>query len=125
MNKIIVADDSLIVRNLIGKYLKDEYEVLFASNGREVIKYITEVKDKNIIGILLDLNMPLYDGFHVLNYFKNNNLFNRYPIAIISGDDTKETIDKAFSYDIVDMLNKPFTSSNVKNVINKIINFRD
>ncbi|MDO4962688.1 MAG: response regulator [bacterium] len=124
MNKIIVADDSLIVRNLIGNSLKDDYEVLFASNGREVIKYITE-SNKDIMGILLDLNMPLYDGFHVLNYFKNNNLFNRYPVAIISGDDTKETIDKAFSYDIVDMLNKPFTKDNIKSIVNKMINYKN
>jgi len=120
---IIVADDSMIVKNIIEKSLKDEYVVLKASNGKEAIKYITD-KKYDIEGMLLDLNMPESDGFMVLNYFKNNNLFKKYPISIISGDDTKETIEKAFSYDIVDMLNKPFSSDKIKNLVDKMINFK-
>ena len=104
---IIVADDSMIIKNIIEKALSDEYVVLKAANGREAIKYITD-KKYDIVGMLLDLNMPESDGFVVLNYFKNNNLFKKYPIVIISGDDTKDTINKAFTYDIIDMLNKPF-----------------
>lgn len=118
---IIVADDSLIIQNIVEKALKEDYEVLKGSNGREAIDFITKDKDKKICGMLLDLNMPEYDGFMVLNYFKNNNLFNRIPVSIISGDDSKETIEKAFTYDIVDMLNKPFSSDNIKNVVNKTV----
>lgn len=121
---IIVADDSMIVKNIVEKAIDDEYMVLKASNGKEAIKHITD-KKYEIIGMLLDLNMPESDGFMVLNYFKNNNLFKKYPIVIISGDDTKETIEKAFTYDIVDMLNKPFSKDNISNMVNKIINFRN
>ena len=121
---IIVADDSMIVKNIVEKAIDDEYMVLKASNGKEAIKHITD-KKYEIIGMLLDLNMPETDGFVVLNYFKNNNLFKKYPIVIISGDDTKETIEKAFTYDIVDMLNKPFSKDNISNMLNKIINFRN
>lgn len=124
MDAIIVADDSAIIQNIIEKALSDNYVVLKASNGREAIKYITDNKDKNIVGVLLDLNMPESDGFFVLNYFKNNNLFSKYPVSIISGDDTKETIDRAFSYGIVDMLNKPFTKESIKAVVNKMISFK-
>lgn len=121
---IIVADDSMIVRNIIEKALKDDYVVLKASNGKEAIKHITD-KKYDIVGMLLDLNMPESDGFMVLNYFQNNNLFKKYPIVIISGDDTKETIEKAFTYNIVDMLNKPFSSDNIKNMVNKMLHFKD
>ncbi len=121
---IIVADDSMIIRNIIEKAIEDEYVVLKAGNGKEAIKYITD-KKYDIVGILLDLNMPESDGFMVLNYFQNNNLFKKYPIVIISGDDTKETIGRAFSYDIVDMLNKPFSGDNVKNMISKMITFKN
>lgn len=124
MNKaIIVADDSMIIKNIIEKALSEEYVVLKANNGKEAIDYITK-KEYDIVGMLLDLNMPEYDGFMVLNYFKNNNLFNKYPISIISGDDSKDTIDRAFTYDIVDMLNKPFSADNVKNIVNKMVNMR-
>lgn len=121
---IIVADDSMIVKNIVEKAINDEYMVLKASNGKEAIKHITD-KKHDIIGMLLDLNMPESDGFMVLNYFQNNNLFKKYPIVIISGDDTKETIEKAFNYDIVDMLNKPFSKDNINNMVNKIINFKN
>ncbi len=121
---IIVADDSMIVKNIVEKAIDDEYMVLKASNGKEAIKHITD-KKYEIIGMLLDLNMPESDGFMVLNYFKNNNLFKKYPIVIISGDDTKETIEKAFTYDIVDMLNKPFSKDNINNMVNKILTFKN
>ena len=125
MSKIIVADDSEIIKNIIEKAISDEYEVLKASNGKQVINHIIKDSKKEIVGLLLDLNMPDYDGFMVLNYFKNNNLFKRIPVSIISGDDTKSTIDKAFTFDIVDMLNKPFEVKNIKGAVNKLINHRD
>ena len=120
---IIVADDSMIIRNIIEKALSDEYVVLKASNGKEALKHITD-KKYEIVGMLLDLNMPESDGFTVLNYFKNNNLFKKYPIVIISGDDTSETINKAFTYDIVDMLNKPFTGDKIKSMVARMISLR-
>ena len=120
---IIVADDSMIIKNVIEKALSDEYVVLKAANGREAIKHITD-KKYEIVGMLLDLNIPEADGFVVLNYFKNNNLFKKYPIVIISGDDTSETINKAFTYDIVDMLNKPFSGDKIKAMVNKMISLR-
>jgi len=121
---IIVADDSMIIKNIIEKALSDEYVVLKASNGREAIKHITD-KKYDIVGMLLDLNMPETDGFVVLNYFQNNNLFKKYPIVIISGDDTKETINKAFTYDIVDMLNKPFSSDKIKAMVSRMISLKN
>ena len=68
--------------------------------------------------------MPESDGFMVLNYFKDNNLFTKYPVVIISGDDTKETIDRAFTYNIIDMLNKPFSMERVKDMVNKMKEYR-
>lgn len=121
---IIVADDSMIIKNIIEKAVSDEYIVLKASNGREAIKHITDRK-YDIKGMLLDLNMPEADGFIVLNYFQNNNLFKKYPIVIISGDDTKETINRAFTYDIVDMLNKPFSSDKIKSMVERMISFKN
>lgn len=121
---VIVADDSMIIKNIVQKALQNDYIVLKASNGKEAIDYITK-KEYNIVCMLLDLNMPEYDGFMVLNYFKNNNLFKRIPISIISGDDTKETIDRAFTYDIIDMLNKPFSSDNIKSIVDKMISLNN
>ena len=119
--KILVADDSNIVRNFVEKVVPKEYSVLFANDGEEAIKAITE-NLSDLKGMLLDLNMPNVDGFQVLEYLKNNDLFNKVPVTIITGDDSKDTVMKAFDYPIVDVLNKPFTEGSVRNVVNKMIN---
>ena len=66
--------------------------------------------------------MPGTDGFAVLDYLKQNNLFNKMPVTIISGDSSSEAINKAFTYGIVDMLNKPFSEAKIKDAVEKTIN---
>lgn len=121
--KILVVDDSAIVRNFIEKIFSDEYEVLVANDGSEALGIIGSNIDK-IYAMLLDLNMPNVDGFQVLEYFNQKNLFRRIPVSIITGDSSKEVVDKAFTYPIVDMLQKPFNEVNVKNCVDKTIAYR-
>ena len=88
----------------------------------EAIDIVKNNVDDSILGLLLDLNMPEVDGFAVLEYFKDNNLFKRIPVCIITGDVQKDRIDRAFNYDIVDVLAKPFTFESVREEVEKIIN---
>lgn len=123
---ILVVDDSNIVRNFTKRIFEGQYKVGTAKDGKEAIDLIKANKDtNNIVGILLDLNMPNVDGFAVLDFMKNNNLFTKLPVSIISGDSTKATIDRAFTYQIVDMLGKPFTEQDVKRVVEKTIYFKE
>lgn len=120
--KILVADDSNIVRNFVQKIVPQEYSVLVANDGEEAINMIKQ-EVNNLKGLLLDLNMPKVNGFQVLEFFKENNLFDKIPVTIITGDDSKDTVMKAFDYPIVDVLNKPFTEINVRNVVTKMMNY--
>ena len=120
--KILVVDDSNIVRNFVQKVVPEEYSVITAEDGAEAIKLIGE-EAINLRGVMLDLNMPKVDGFQVLDYFKSNGLFANVPVTIITGDDSKDTVMKAFDYPIVDVLNKPFTENDVRNVVTKMINY--
>lgn len=120
--KILVVDDSDIVRNLLKKMFMDEYQVLTANDGKEALDIVNNTED--LFGVLLDINMPNVNGFAVLEYFKQNGLFNKIPVAIITGDDTRETIEKAFTYTIVDVLSKPFNEMNVRRVITSMENFK-
>ena len=65
--------------------------------------------------------MPKVDGFAVLDFMKENGLLSKMPVSIISGDSSKETIDRAYTYQIVDMLEKPFNDQSVKMVIEKTL----
>ena len=120
---ILVADDSEVIRIFVKKIFDAEYELAFATNGDEALNIIKEhATDNRIKAILLDLNMPVKDGFAVLDYLKDNNLLGVMPVTIVSGDSSKEAIDKAFAYNIVDMLSKPFNEEKIKEVVERTIN---
>ncbi len=120
---ILVVDDSDIVRNYIKKIFNNDFDVIVANDGGRAIEIVnSELKDK-IVGMLLDLNMPNVNGFEVLEYFKQNNLFMKIPVSIITGEDSKEKIEEAFKYQIVDVIVKPFNEVNIKSVVEKTINY--
>ena len=119
---ILVVDDSNIIRNFVKRIFSDKYNVAACSDGEEAIRVIQANMNNDYIDtILLDLNMPKVDGFAVLDFMKENNLLKKMPVSIISGDSSKETIDRAFTYEIVDMLGKPFNEQNVKSVVEKTL----
>lgn len=119
---ILVVDDSNVVVNYIKRIFSDVYEVMVANDGKEALDIISNNLDGKIIAVLLDLNMPNVDGFQVLEYFKENNIFTKIPVSIITGNDFKDMIDKAFKYPIVDVLSKPFNEVNVRTLVEKTIN---
>lgn len=123
---ILVIDDSNIIRNFTKRIFDGQYGVGTAKNGQEAIDLIAaNEKNENIIAILLDLNMPKVDGFAVLQYMADKDLFERIPVSIISGDSSKETIDKAYKYPIIDMLGKPFNENDIKRVVEKTIMYKE
>jgi len=120
---ILVVDDSDIIRNFIGKIFKDEFDVVVANDGKQAIDILENPeKSRNIKAVLLDLNMPNVNGFEVLDYYREKDLFKKFPISIITGVDDKESIEKAFKYPIVDMLNKPFNERDIKRILEKTLN---
>lgn len=123
---ILVVDDSNIIRNFVKRIFSEKYNVGTATDGEEAINIIKANMNNDFIEtILLDLNMPKVDGFAVLDFMKANGLLKKMPVSIISGDSSKETIDKAFTYEIVDMLSKPFNDQSVKMVIEKTLIYKE
>lgn len=118
---ILVVDDSNLVANFIKKIFDDKYEVFIASDGARAIDIVSGPNAQRIKACLLDLNMPNVNGFEVLEYFKKNNLFLTIPVAIITGNDTRDQVDEAFNYPIVDLLSKPFNERDIKRIIEKTI----
>lgn len=127
---LLIVDDSSIIRNSLKRIFQVDFNIIMATNGDEAIKIIQDNvinsemtnKHENIVGMLLDLIMPQSDGFTVLKFMKNFNLLKKIPVAIISGDETKETRKKVYEYEIVDMLEKPFNTDTIRRRIGKIIN---
>ena len=126
---ILIVDDDALTRNMIKKIFNDEYKTVMASNGKEAIEYLEKNEEKgmnsstdHVIGIFLDLAMPVMDGFSVLDYLSKNNYLNTVPVIIISGDYEKETKMRVYNYNIADMLEKPFDFDVVRHRISNFIN---
>jgi CheY-like chemotaxis protein len=119
---ILVVDDSPLVSNFVKKIFSSNYDVLIASDGQKAIDIINdESVRKQIKTCLLDLNMPNVSGFDVMDYFKEKGFFVRTPVAIISGAEDAESLEKAKGYPIVDVLPKPFNERDVQRVVEKCL----
>ncbi len=120
---ILVVDDSTIIRSFIDKILKNDFDVIIASDGKEALTILDNADERaRIKAILLDLNMPNVNGFEVLDVLQQKDLFRKFPVSIITGVDDKESIARAFKYPIVDMLTKPFNERDVKATLEKTLN---
>ena len=126
---LLIVDDDLVTRNMIKKIFNGQYKIAMATNCKEAIDYLEENSKKgltessdNILGIFLDLTMPILDGFAVLEYLNKKNYLSKIPVIIISGDYEKETKARVYNYNIADMLEKPFDFEVVKHRIGNFIN---
>ena len=126
---IMIVDDDLVTRTMLKKIFVEEYNIIEATNGREAIDIIKANSNKsvyekttNIVGMFLDLTMPVADGFQVLDFMTENNMLSSIPVIIISGDYEKETRNRAYNYNIADMIEKPFDFQIIKHRINNFIN---
>ena len=121
---IMIVDDDKITCNLISKIFDKKYDIIVANNGQEAIDKLKNSKENSIdiSCIFLDLIMPVLDGFSVLDYLNDNNYLNKLPVIIISGNYDKETRNRAYSYQIADMLEKPFNAQIIRHRIENLIN---
>ena len=123
-NKIIIADDSPVITNFFSKIFRNEFEVIVAHNGKEVIDIVNQYMNDSLVGLFLDLQMPVMNGFEVLDYFKEHDLFKIVPVSIISGEDTEEGIKRAMSYQgVIDMIQKPFDATSIRAIVDKTVTF--
>lgn len=119
--EVLVVDDAMLITNLIKKTINEKYKLTCINSGDEAIEYVkNNIESINVL--LLDLNMPKTNGFDILEYLDQNDMFDKIKVSIITGDESKETIDKAFQYPIVDMLRKPFGKDALDNIISKTYN---
>lgn len=123
---IMIVDDDKMTCSLIKKIFDKDYDIIIANNGKEAIDYLSSDENSslkcNISCIFLDLLMPVLDGFSVLDYLNDNNYLTKMPVIIISGNYDKDTRNRAYSYQIADMLEKPFNVQVIRHRIENLIN---
>lgn len=115
-----MVDDKGIDRYMLGDILRDEYEIVEASGGQMAID-IMETDARSLAVVLLDIIMPVINGFGVLEYMKKKGLLDRLPVVIVTDDDSEETSDRAFEYKVADLVVKPFEPKVIRRRVQNII----
>lgn len=107
MQRILVAEDAELNRELLQEILKETYVVETAENGQQALEKLDEYRNE-IAAILLDLYMPSLDGFEVLAEMKEKGWIGRIPVLIISSEFAVEVENRCFELGVSDFIHKPF-----------------
>jgi len=106
MDTVLLCDDELMNRKVASKILKKEgFNVVEATNGQEAIKILKELR---VELILMDLMMPVMDGYEATKIIKEDEELKSIPLIIISALSDKEAITKGLSLGANEYLTKPF-----------------
>lgn len=124
-NKIIlIVDDIELNRAILNELFYQTYKVVEAENGLKALEAI-DTYGEQIAIILLDIVMPELDGFGVLTELKRRGLSERYPVFLITAEDSDEIINKGYDMGVVDMVNKPFNPSIIRRRVKNNIELYD
>ena len=107
---VLIVDDQEINRDVLGSILEDDYELLYAENGEEALKIMREKRERLSI-VLLDLMMPVLNGFEVLETVRNDELLRQIPIIVLTAERSAEL--QALQMGASDFIPKPFDEQEV------------
>ena len=105
--QILIVDDSQINCEILAEILKDEYRILEAANGEECIDLLKQY-GTGIALLLLDINMPVMDGFEVLALMNRKHWIEDIPVIIISSENSASYVRRAYEMGASDYISRPF-----------------
>jgi putative two-component system response regulator len=104
---------------ILGELFAAKYEVLEATNGVEALEIINS--DSVLSIILLDLVMPVLDGFGVLRDMNKSGAINRIPVIMITGEDDETMALESYELGVSDLMHKPFSAAIVTQRVQNVI----
>ena len=106
-SQILLVDDSAMSRMILKEILGGDYSILEAENGQECLEKM-QAETGNIALVLLDINMPVMDGFEVLKAMNVNHTIEDIPVIMISSDDSDAAIRRSYELGASDYVTRPF-----------------
>ena len=110
---ILIVDDSEMNRALLSDMLEKDYEILEAENGMEATAIMYE-RELSISLVLLDIVMPVMDGFETLAMMNKRGWIKNIPVVMISAETTSNYMDRAYELGAIDYVSRPFDERTVR-----------
>lgn len=104
--RIVIAEDDPMVMELITTRLElAGFQTFSARNGSDALSRIAHVRPD---GLVLDINMPILDGFQVLAQMQSGNASHRPPTLVLTARNRPEDVKRAIELGARDFISKPF-----------------
>lgn len=110
--KILIADDSEMNRELLAAILEEEYDIIQVNDGVQAVDCLQRQAEE-ISLLLLDIVMPHMDGFEVLSYMNKEHWIDAIPVVIISSENSPIYIKRGYDLGATDSIGKPFDANMV------------
>lgn len=110
--KILIADDSEMNRELLAAILEEEYDIIQVNDGVQAVDCLQRQAEE-ISLLLLDIVMPHMDGFEVLSYMNKEHWIDSIPVVIISSENSPIYIKRGYDLGATDFIGKPFDANMV------------
>ena len=122
--KILIVDDSQLNRELLACMLEDNYDICEAENGEQAVE-ILERCHKDFKLVLLDLIMPVMDGYQVLAVMKAKQWLDMLPVICISSETSGDSIRRVYRLGASDYFSRPFDAMTVFHRVESTIALHD
>ena len=107
---ILVVDDEFVNRELLGAILEEHYNIIYAENGEEALALI-KANEKILSAILLDLLMPVMDGFSLIDILKDDVRYRSIPVIVLTSEKQAEV--ESLRKGAADFITKPYDAPEV------------
>ncbi len=117
---LLIVDDMEINRIILRGMFEDEYNIMEAENGERALLLLQHYHTQ-IAAMLLDLVMPIKDGYQVMEEMGCADLFSQVPVIVITSEDSAESEVRSFDLGASDIIMKPFEPHVVKRRVRNVV----
>ncbi len=118
--KLLVVDDIPLNRLILTELFSLQYDVMEAENGKAAMDLI-ERHGSSLACVLLDIVMPVMDGFEVLQRMNESGLIKTVPVILITGENDDEKALKGYALGVSDLVDKPFNPEIVERRVQNVV----
>ena len=121
---LLVIEDNEINKEFLVSSLAEKYHILSAENGQAGLEILNK-RAEEISAILLDIQMPVMNGFEFLEYVAQNTVFCKIPVIVTTVLDSEKDEKRCLDLGAVDFIVKPYDPTLVKLRVDNAIYLRE